>query len=228
MAKQCLKCGTSHRLENLCFVDVKDLVCAGFSKHGHSQHACILVMVQSIAVAGATPSTPSLSTMPPWKLWALYNYLEDISSDDNIFDGLEVHPKVTPLLKVHICHSKEWFVYASFPDSDSTILLVLSELTLRFRVEVLKTLESLPWLTAVNGNPLHVDVMAQLQIGIPHSGISIWTIIIVSLMWRASSLVTQIFTISVWSARTLHHSSVSVATNVSLAQMMELVTFDAQ
>ena len=92
-AKQGPKCCTSHRPENSCFIDANDLVCAGCSNHGHAHCAHPLVMVQSVAVMGVTPlAMPSLNPR--------YTYLEDLSSDDDFFDGLKVHPKVIPCLKI--------------------------------------------------------------------------------------------------------------------------------
>ena len=122
--------------------------CAGCSKHGHARHACSSVTVQSIATAGA----PALG-----EARVPHHYPEDVSSNDNFFTNLEVHPKVTPLLKVRIHHAKGWFVYPSFPDSVSAISLASSELASRFGVEVSKMLASLPQLTTVNGDPLRVN-----------------------------------------------------------------------
>ena len=168
---RCSKCSTSHKPENSCFIDVKDLVCVGCGKHGHACRACSSVTVRSIATAGA----PALGAarVPG-------HYLEDVSSDDDFFANLEVHPKVTPLLKVHIHHAKGWFVYPSFPDSGSAISLALSELPLRFGVEVSKMPASLPQLTTVNSDPLCVDGVAHLWIGILHSGNFIRTVIVIS------------------------------------------------
>ena len=126
-SKQCSKCSTSHRPENSCFIDTKDLVCGGCSKHGHARCACLSVTVQSITTAGA----PALGTAR-----VLHHYPEDVSSNDDFFANLEVHPKVMPLLKVCIHHTKGWFVYPSFPDSSSAISLASSELASRFRVKV--------------------------------------------------------------------------------------------
>ena len=121
-SKRCSKCGTLHKPENSCFIDTKDLVCAGCGKHGHAHHACSLVTVQTIAVVEATPLV-----VPSWQPRVPRIYLEDMSSNDNFFADL--HPKVMPLLKVCICYGKGQFVYPSFPDSSSTISLASLELT---------------------------------------------------------------------------------------------------
>ena len=170
-SKRCSKCGTSHKPENSCFIDAKDLVCAGCGKHSHTRHACSSVTIQSIATAGAP--APGAARVP-------CHYPEDMSSDDDFFSNLEVHPNVMPLLKVPIHHAKGWFVYPSFPDSGSTISLASSELASRFGVEVSKMPASLPQLTAVNGDPLWVNGVTRLWIGILHSGNFIWTVLIIS------------------------------------------------
>ena len=143
----------------------------GCGKHGHACHACSSVTVRSIATAGAP--APGVARVPR-------HYLEEVSSNDDFFANLEVHLKVTPLLKVRIHHAKGRFVYPSFPDSGSTISLASSELALRFGVEVSKMLASLPQLTAVNSDPLRVNGVARLWIGIPHSGNFIQTVVVVS------------------------------------------------
>ena len=170
-SKRCSKCGTAHKPENSCFIDARDLVCAGCGKHGHARRACSSVTVRSIATAGATATRTAMVPR---------HYPEDVSSDDDFFSNLEVHPKVTPLLKVRVHHAKGRFLHPSFPDSGSAISLASSELASRFGVEVSKTPASLPQLTAVNGDPLRVDGVARLRIGIPHSGKSIRTVVVVS------------------------------------------------
>ena len=52
--------------------------------------------------------------MPSLKLKELYTYLEDMSSDDDFFDSLEVHLKVTPRLMVRIHHDKGQFYMPPF------------------------------------------------------------------------------------------------------------------
>ena len=83
-SKQCSKCGTSHKPENSCFIDVKDLVCPGCGKHGHAHRACLSVTIQSIATVGA----PALGAAR-----MLRHYPEDVSSDDDFFANLEVSPE---------------------------------------------------------------------------------------------------------------------------------------
>ena len=170
-SKRCSKCGTSHKPEKSCFIDAKDLVCAGCGKHGHARRACSSVTVWSIATVGAP--APGAARVPR-------HYPEDVSSDDDFFANLEVHPKVTPLLKVRIHHAKGRFVYPSFPDRGSAISLASSELALRIGVKVSKTPASLPQLTTVNGDPLRVNGVARLRIDIPHSGNFIRTVIVIS------------------------------------------------
>ena len=170
-AKRCSKCGTSHKAENSCFVDARDLVCASCGKHGHARRACTSVTVRSVAVAGSG-STPAISSK--------YVYPADDTSDDEFHSSLEVHPKVTPLLRVRIRHSKGRFFFPSFPDSGSAISLISSGLASRFGVEVFKTPASLPRLTAVNGESLRVDGVAKLRVGVPQSGISASTVVVVS------------------------------------------------
>ena len=159
-----MKCGTSHKAENSCFINAKDLVCAGCGKHGHARRACSSVTVRSVAIAGATPSPPR------------FVYPDDLSSDDD----LAIHPKVTPRLKICVRHSKGWFSYPSFPDSGSAISLISSELTSKFGIKLSRTPASLPQLTAVNGAPLRVEGVAKMRVAIPHSGKSATTVVVVS------------------------------------------------
>ena len=95
------------------FRQAKDLVCAGCGKHSHARHACSSVTIRSIATAGAP--APGAARVP-------CHYPEDVSSDDNFFANLEVHPKVMPLLKVRIHHAKGVVVVIS-PDVKEGLLL---------------------------------------------------------------------------------------------------------
>ena len=153
---------TSHKTENSCFLDARDLECAGCRKHGHAHHTCSSVTVRSVAKSSK------------------YVYLDNLSDEDDCHSGLEIHPKVTPHLKVKVRHGNGWFSFASFPDSGSANSIISSKLMSRFGIKVSDVPAPLPELTAVNVILLHMDGVAKLHVLLPHSGISASIVVVVS------------------------------------------------
>ena len=185
--KPCLRCGKTSHHSNDCSVLARGLCCDACGKKGHLASVCHSTMtkelqksykpkqvpMRSFAAAADNDEDKEEKNGHPMQM-PMRSFAAATDNDDN-----ELHPEVTPCLKVKCSYNQGSFTFQAFPDTGGCLTMIASDLVAGKKIDVDRNY-NIPKLVAVNGDYVHTDGVVSADIQNLHNGISSCTLIIVS------------------------------------------------